>query len=144
MLVLLVAALTATGRSAGATQLPGFRSPTGNIRCLFIPGGHGHAMMLCTIAQAAYARRLTTHCEAPPIGLDWAGFELQATTKGRTVCSGGILYSPATQHPHYVTLPYGRTWRHKMFDCTSRVIGVNCSNHSGHGLFLSRETWRTW
>jgi hypothetical protein len=31
-----------------------------------------------------------------------------------------------------------------MFGCTSQVNGVNCSNTHGHGMFISRETWRTW
>jgi hypothetical protein len=31
-----------------------------------------------------------------------------------------------------------------MFSCTSQVNGVNCSNPHGHGMFISRQTWRTW
>ena len=27
---------------------------------------------------------------------------------------------------------------------TSRVTGLTCTNRSGHGLFLSRESWRAW
>jgi hypothetical protein len=76
-------------------------------------------------------------------GVDWHGFELSAARKGAIVCSGGALY-PGTDRPSYVTLPYGKTWRQKMFSCSSRVTGVNCSNPNGHGFFLSRQTWRAW
>jgi hypothetical protein len=70
-------------------------------------------------------------------GVDWHGFELGAARKGAIVCSGGTLY-PGTDRPSYVTLPYGKTWRQKMFSCSLRVNGVNCSNPNGHGFFLSR------
>jgi hypothetical protein len=76
-------------------------------------------------------------------GVDWHGFELGAARKGAIVCSGGVLY-PGTDRPSYVTLPYGKTWRQKMFSCSLRVNGVNCSNPNGHGFFLSRQTWRVW
>ena len=44
----------------------------------------------------------------------------------------------------YVDLPYGRTWRHGAFSCASRVTGVTCRNRAGHGLFVSRQSWRAW
>lgn len=134
-----------------ASLLPGFRSPSGNISCLFVPsaaiasGGRTPATLLCKIARADYAQQLQLRCMGRSGGgVDWHGFELSATRKGAVECSGGILYNPATQHPSYVTLAYGRTWRRKMFSCTSRTEGVNCSTPSGHGLFVSRQTWRVW
>lgn len=127
--------------SASAAVLPGFRSPSGNISCLFIPSSNGSpAAMLCKLGHANYAETLHARCH----GLDWHGFLLPAARKGAVNCSGGILYSPATQHPRYITLAYGKTWRQKMFSCTSQFNGVNCSNPSGHGMFISRQTWRTW
>jgi hypothetical protein len=127
--------------ATAATRLPGFRSPSRNIRCLFVPGRP--ANLLCSIARASYADTLQARCMAGP-SVDWHGFELGATRKGGVVCSGGILYNPDTQRPTYVTLPYGATWRHTPFTCWSRVTGVTCRNRNGHGLFLSRETWRAW
>jgi hypothetical protein len=32
----------------------------------------------------------------------------------------------------------------KIFTCSSRATGVTCRNRDGHGLFVARETWRTW
>ncbi len=142
MKLLVVAVLVlATSAPALAADLPGFRSPSGNISCLFIPSGGGApAALLCKLAHADYAQALQRRCK----GLDWHGFLLPAARKGAVNCSGGILYNPTTQHPSYVTLAYGKTWRHKMFSCTVRLIGVNCSNPHGHGMFISRQTWRTW
>jgi hypothetical protein len=134
--------LAASAASAdSSTRLPGFRSPSGNISCLCLSGT---PTLLCKIAHADYAKQLQDRCMGPAgAGVDWHGFELSAARKGAIVCSGGALY-PGTDRPSYVTLPYGKTWRQKMFSCSSRVTGVNCSNPNGHGFFLSRQTWRVW
>lgn len=151
-LVALIGACTlVSATAAAAATIPGFRSPSGNIRCLFIPsaptdsGGRTPATILCTIAHADYAKTLQTRCLGPSgAGVDWHGFLLPAARKGAVSCSGGVLYNPTTQHPSYSTLAYGKTWRQKMFSCTSAIDGVNCSNPHGHGMFISRQTWRTW
>jgi hypothetical protein len=122
---------------ASAATLPGFRSPSGNVSCLFNPAP---AAMLCKLTHADYARPLQARCN----GLDWRGFLLPAAHKGAVNCSGGILYNPTTQHPATITLAYGKTWRQEMFSCTSQVTGVTCSSRLGHGIFISRQTWRTW
>jgi hypothetical protein len=143
LLVLCASALASASVGASATRLPGFRSPSGNISCLFVPGPP--ATILCKLAHADYAKTLQSRCMGPTgAGVDWHGFSLSAARRGTVLCSGGILYNPTTQHPSYVTLAYGKTWRQKMFTCTSKVTGVNCSNPSGHGMFISRQTWRTW
>jgi hypothetical protein len=141
--VVIVAALSSASLAASATRLPGFRSPSKNIRCLYVPGGPG--MMLCSIGRADYASELQARCIRPDgSGVDWHGFTLTTTGKGRVNCSGGIQYNPGTQRPRYVTLPYGKTWRHGVFTCTSRTAGVTCRNRSGHGLFISRQSYRVW
>ena len=146
LLITLLLVLVAS-TSASAATLPGFRSPSRNISCLFIPSapvdsgsGRTPATILCTLAHADYAKTLQGRCK----GLDWHGFLLPAARKGAVNCSGGILYNPSTQHPRYITLAYGKTWRQKMLSCTSQFNGVNCSNLHGHGMFISRQTWRTW
>jgi hypothetical protein len=141
VIVIVILLVLATSAPATAATLPGFRSPSGNISCLFIPSNRGSpATILCKLALADYASALQKRCR----GLDWHGFLLPAARKGAVNCSGGILYNPNTQHPSYVTLAYGKTWRQKMFSCTSQFNGVNCSNPHGHGMFISRQTWRTW
>jgi hypothetical protein len=122
--------------------LPALKTPSGNISCFVTPAPH--ATLHCSLKQADYARYMATVKCGPPIGLDWVGFTLAARAKAAVTCSGGILYSPATQRPRYVTVPYGRTWHAGPFDCHSTVSGLGCSNHTGNGLFISRETWRLW
>jgi hypothetical protein len=142
----LAAALSvlAVGSPAGAaTQLPGVGSPSGNLRCLLLPGPSRN--LLCTIGHAKYATQLQSKCMAPGgAGVDWHGFTLSPTGKGFLNCSGGIQYNPTTQHPSYVTLAYGRARRLGSFTCTSTPTGLTCRNGRGHGLFLSRESWRAW
>jgi hypothetical protein len=131
---------------AALTLLPGFHSPSGNIRCFAVPlGGTGAGTLRCEIRQASYGRALQERCMRPDgSGVDWHGFELGPTSRGRVTCSGGILYDEGTQRPSYADLPYGRTWRRAGFTCVSRVTGVTCRNARGHGLFISRASWRAW
>jgi hypothetical protein len=147
-----LAALVVTGCCAAAagaapgtkTPLPAFRSPSGNIACLRVPGADGGpATLRCEIRRAGYAAALQRRC-LTRAGLDWHGWELGAATNGVVTCSGGILYGPDTQRPVWRTLPYGAVWRRAPFTCRSARAGVTCTNAGGHGLFVSRESWRTW
>jgi hypothetical protein len=141
ILTLSLAALAAPPL-ASASTLPGFHSPSGNIKCLFIPG---EPMLLCEIGHATYADALQAKCMTPSgAGVDWHGFVLGPARAGLINCSGGILYNPDTQRPRYVNQPYGTTWRHGSFTCLSRTTGVTCRNARGHGLFISRASWRAW
>jgi hypothetical protein len=137
----LVAACSAA--PAAATELPGIRTPSGNIRCLFL-STEGRTL-LCMIDRADYAARLQARCQGTSgAGLDWHGFTVGPTGPVLVNCSGGIQYDPATEHPRYVTLAYGRRWRAGPFTCASMRTGLTCRNARGHGLFLSRASWRAW
>ena len=48
------------------------------------------------------------------------------------------------RHAAFVVLAYGHTWRSHGFTCSSRLTGLMCTNGHGHGLFLSRESFRLW
>jgi hypothetical protein len=132
----------ASGLAMPSSVLPGFRSPSGNIKCLYQPVAP--AFLYCTIGAANYANKLVAYCAAAPRGVDWAGFTLGKKSKGSVACSGGTLYEPSPQHPRYVTLAYGNTWRRSVFTCSSRATGVTCRNPNGHGMFISRESYRVW
>jgi hypothetical protein len=127
---------------AAVRPLPGVRTPSGNISCFVTPGPN--ATLHCSVRRAVYARLMQKVRCGPPIELDWVGFGLPARSKARVACSGGILYSPRTERPAYVVVRYGHIWHAGPFDCTSAVDGLGCSNHTGHGLFISRQTWRLW
>jgi hypothetical protein len=129
---------------AAAARLPGVRTPSKNISCFYIPRqSTTQGSLLCGIKQAAYTGALQARCTAPPTGLDWHGFWLTQTGKGEVLCAGGIMHRPQDT-PKLVTLAYGSTWRYRGFTCTSRFTGLTCINTAGHGLFLSRESWRAW
>jgi hypothetical protein len=147
----LVAALAAGVTTVGESKapLPGFRSPSGNIKCLYVLPSlddTGHQLpvfLLCSVGQADYTKTIQDTCMADP-GLDWHGWSLTPTGKGSIVCSGGILYSVDSFRPVYVTLLYGRSETHIGITCRSQATGVTCSNGRGHGLFVSRQSWRVW
>jgi hypothetical protein len=141
--VLCLLALVAAGRAAAVTLLPGFHSPSGNIRCFLVPGRP--SVLRCEIAHSSYGGNLQARCMRPDgSGVDWHGFELSGTGKGAITCSGGILYDVGEERPSFANLPYGKSWRVGVFTCASRVTGVTCRNRLGHGLFLSRESWKAW
>jgi hypothetical protein len=137
-----LAAIAASAAGAGSfKRLPAFHSPTGNIKYLFVPGSGGR--LLCSIGRADYAVRAQAQCMRN-VSLDWHGFSLDTARKGSLVCSGGVLYDVDRERPSYVTLPYGKSWSYGAFTCRSRVSGVTCRSRSGHGLFVSRQAYRTW
>jgi hypothetical protein len=134
----IVAALAVTGVAAAKTTLPGVVTPSGNIRCFVTRVLH------CDIKQANYRPQLQARCIAPPNSLDWHGWDLPPAGKARVTCAGGILYDPVHTRLPTRRLPYGQTWRHGPYTCTSRVTGLTCTNRTGHGLFISRESWRAF
>ncbi len=117
-----------------AAPIPGVRTPSHNITCAATP-----AALHCDIVQSAYRGRLQRRCAAPPNGLDWHGFELTPAGRGAITCSGGLLVMGPVR---YVTLAYGRTWRHGPYTCRSRITGLTCTNRAHHGVFLSRASYR--
>jgi hypothetical protein len=124
-------------RGAAVQTLPGFRSPTGNIRC-FVGN-----RLYCSIGSAAYAKQLQDRCLRPDgSGVDWHGFALSANRRATVFCTSNPAYNPNTQRPSYPKLAYGKTFRRGAFSCTSRITGVTCRNRAGHSLFISRQSWR--
>lgn len=127
--------------SSGARIVPGFRSPSGNIQCYYDRSAFAQRgtrpLLTCGIRYADYAMRLQRRCSAG----DWHGFGLGAKAKPTLFCTGNPNYSI---RPVYTTLAYGRSWTRGPFTCTSRVSGVTCHNQGAHGVFLSRQSYRTW
>ena len=139
-IAVLLGALTLAG-AAFASTVPGIRTPSGNIRCV-VPSPRtdprNHGGLWCRIDRAAYRGTLERGCTG---GLDWHGWVLSGNAAPEPVCSGGALWFGT---PRYTTLAYGRTWRRDGYACRSARVGLTCTNRAGHGLFVSRETWRSW
>jgi hypothetical protein len=130
--------------AALAAPLPGVQTPTGNIRCFYVPiKPTRHGTLLCEVKQADFAQIAQQKCMARS-GLDWHGFALPWNGRGDLSCSGGILYDIGRDYPSVHRLSYGTTWRHRGFTCTSRRAALSCVNGRGHGLVLSRQEWRAW
>ena len=130
--------------TAVAARLPGVKTPSRNISCFYVPQRPtAHGNLICNIKQATYAKTLQAKCIAPPSGLDWHGFTLSDTKSGAVLCTGGLMYD-AHDTPTYVTLAYGKSWHYRGLTCTSRVAGLTCTNRFGHGVSLSRASWRAW
>src|SRR5881275_2084657 len=88
----LMLAVLALAGTAAAAPLPGVKTPTGNIRCFYVPiKPTTHGTLLCHLKRADYARVAQEKCMARS-GLDWHGFALPWNGRGDLACSGGILY----------------------------------------------------
>jgi hypothetical protein len=105
--------------SSSARLVPGFRSLT------------------CGLRHADYAMQLQRRCLAG----DWHGFTLFAKGKPTIFCAGNPNYAI---RPVYTTLAYGKSWTRGPFTCSSRITGVTCRNQGAHGVFISRQSYRTW
>ena len=141
VVVISLAALVASS-AALAAPLPGVKTPTRNISCFYVPIKlTARGTLLCDIKASSYSRAQQDGCQART-GLDWHGFQLSNRGKAQPVCTGGVLYDIGRDTPTFVVLAYGHTWRSHGFTCTSRVTGLTCRNGNGHGLFLSRASYR--
>src|SRR4051794_25984645 len=93
LVAVVVTLLSAT--AALAAPLPGVRTPTGNIRCFYVPiKPTSHGTLLCDLKRADYARVAQEKCMARS-GLDWHGFALPWNGRGDLSCSGGDWRLPA-------------------------------------------------
>src|SRR5262249_7815223 len=136
-----VVAVLIASATVSASTLPGFISPSGNIKCLLQTDKP--QFVICEIKQAAYSATLTKHCASAPYFVDWIGFSIGVKGKGVVACAGGPPYDPDKQHPKYVTLGYGKKWQQGVFSCDSETAGVTCTNTAtGHAIFVSKQTYR--
>ncbi len=113
-----------------------FRSPTGNIGCVFSSGLDGFATpaVRCDIrTRLRPAPRAPKSCK-----LDY-GDSLQVLKTGRAslVCHGDTAIEPRSR-----IIAYGHQFSRAGITCASRASGMTCTNLSRHGFFVSREAWK--
>lgn len=106
----------------GTTTKPGPTTPTGPYSGGSFQSPTGN--LRCQISGS------TLFCSSSNDGF---GVSLPAygpSTTGSGQASGGV------------TVPYGSTWSSGLFSCSSDFDGITCSNQSGNGFFLNRDTYR--
>ena len=129
LLVPLVVAVTQA--SAARTVIAGFRTPSGNIGCVFT-NDFGPTYLRCDIRS-----RLKPTPPKPKncVDLEWGdSYELQLTGRAAITCHGDTAIDPRAP-----VLRYGKTWRRGGFTCKSLRIGLRCHNPRGHGFFMSKQ-----
>jgi uncharacterized protein DUF6636 len=127
---ILLVSLAVAPAARARTVVVGFRTPSGNIGCMFGSGFGGAPSLRCDIRSGLKP--------LPPrpkgCDLDWGdSFELRTTGRASVTCHGDTAIDPRSR-----VLRYGSTWKRAGFKCTSRMVGLRCRNRSGHGFFLSR------
>ena len=113
----------------------GFRSPSGNIHCMFMDAERGpdafDAFVRCDI------REIDGPLPSRPASCDaeW-GRSFNITSQdniGQIICVGDAVFEET--HP---VLSYGEVWQQSGFTCTSDQTGISCFNAKRHGFTLSR------
>ena len=116
--------------AAGSTLIS-FRTPSGNIGCVYASGLGSAPSLRCDIRSGLKPK------PARPRGcvdLDWGdSYELGRTGRATVTCHGDTAILPNAR-----VLRYGTTWSRNGFTCSSRAAGLRCRNSIGHGFFLSR------
>lgn len=135
LLCLVTAAALLVGGAAGAARagatLVSFRTPSGNIGCVFSTGYGSPANLRCDIRSRLKPKpRKPRGCR-----LDWGdSYEMNATGRVILTCHGDTAILPTAR-----VLGYGKRWHSHGIACRSREVGLRCTNRSGHGFFLSRQ-----
>jgi len=127
---ILALAAIAYDTPAGSAVIAQFRTPSGNIGCVYASGfGRGPGLR-CDIRSGLKPRPpRPKNCD-----LDWGdSYEMGATGRAHVTCHGDTAIDPRAR-----ALRYGSIWKKSGFVCTSKRLGLRCRNRSGHGFFLSR------
>ena len=136
VLALVATAALGVASARSASVVISFRTPTGNIGCVFSAGltGSETPTVRCDIRSRLHPEpRRPKRCP-----LDY-GDSVEVSRLGRAilVCHGDTAIDPRSR-----VLRYGHTWQRDGLSCTSRFDGLTCTNQSKHGFFLSRQSWR--
>ena len=120
-----------------AAPLKLFHTPSNNIGCAMSDSKALGAGVRCDIGEHSWPlppRPKTYACTQ----VDYiSGLSLGAKGKAQFFCAGDTVMHQGS------VLKYGHHLNDGRFTCWSRRSGVTCHNrHNGHGLFLSRASYR--
>jgi hypothetical protein len=125
--LLLVPAVSAASPNA-------FRLPSGNIGCIYSDASvTGRASLRCDV-RFGLRPVPRARCEQ-----DWTGIVFPTASKPRPECAGDTAIDPRAR-----VIPYGGRWTRGGYTCLAQRIGLRCTRRNGHGLFLSRSSWRVY
>ena len=133
----LLAVLLVLIAAAPASALVVFHSPSKNIGCAMSDDKELGRFVRCDIGEHNWPlppRPKTRACQE----VDFiAGLTLGTKGKSHFFCAGDTVLRQGKE------LAYGKSKRVGRFTCTSETSGVTCRNRrNGHGLFLSRASYR--
>jgi hypothetical protein len=112
-------------------HLQSFRSPSGNIGCVMFEGG-----ARCDIRKREWSP--PDHPASCPEQVDFGqGLAVDHTGKASFVCAGDTTLDPSA-----TKLGYGEASELAGTQCISRSEGITCANHSGHGFFISIQSYK--
>ncbi len=136
--------VTPAAAQAGVFTSGYFRTPSGNIQCVY-GYGKGPGFVQCGIKSGLKPpppRRGPACTQSNRVSLDATG----RTSTGRSICPGEDEGDSGPFAPFNVSrvLGYGKTWSGGGLSCKSAVTGLTCRNKSGHGFFLSTAHWRAF
>jgi hypothetical protein len=131
LLLALAVAASASSGSARGTKFVAFKTPSGNIGCIY---SSGPDYLRCDIRSGLRPK--------PPqpqsCGEDYGdSVSMNRAGRARLVCHGDTALDPGAR-----SVAYGTSIVVGPFRCTSRTTGLTCQNPSRHGWFLSRESYR--
>ena len=107
-------------------QEASFRSPSGNIACMYIDG-----FLRCDLGEVSNRLpKRPADCD-----LEWGkAFEMGASSRhAQRICHGDTVFDPSAP-----VLPYGASWQGGTFSCISSERGMSCRNARGAGWDLAR------
>jgi hypothetical protein len=112
-------------------HLQSFRSPSGNIGCIMFEGG-----ARCDIRKRDWAP--PARPASCPEQVDFGqGLTVGHTGQASFVCAGDTALDPSAPQ-----LAYGEASELGGTQCISSSDGITCANHSGHGFFVSIQSYK--
>ena len=110
-----------------------FRTPSGNIGCAMYEGG-----ARCDIRKRDW-KPLPRPAECSQEVGYGQGLEVPAGGEAGFVCAGDTALDPSA-----TPLEYGEASEMGGTQCISRSEGITCANHSGHGFFISIQSYQVF
>ncbi|HVW46870.1 MAG TPA: DUF6636 domain-containing protein [Solirubrobacterales bacterium] len=110
-----------------------FRTPSGNIGCAMYQGG-----ARCDIRKRDW-KPLPRPAKCPQQVGYGQGLEVAARGEAGFVCAGDTALDPTAS-----SLTYDTASRVGGSECISRTDGVTCVNQSGHGFFISIQSYQVF